>query len=267
MIPIILAASLWSLLFMATADWVVFCHALGPMGWLDALRGKAGVSVLLAVNHTVGQGAYGVWVARRTKSDVSTTVGVVALIVLTDLLALFTIVTIAVWVADDHSMPRQVELRWLAPAAVVGLIAGALAGPRLMPKLKLLAPWSKVSPVVFLKITALRISALAGVMFGLWAAAQAFGLDVPLAVFLALLPIIFLAAALPINVLGFGAVQLVWVAAFESWASGPKILAYQFLSQAMAVAAFILRGAPFLSSVLRDIAPIEDQPEDAPDDA
>ena len=259
MIPIVFAASLWAVVFMSTADWLLFTAALGPLRWLDVLRGKAGSSVLQAINHTVGQGAYAVWLARRTNNDAITTVGVIAYVIATDLVALFAIVTAAVWLVEPESLPNALTLRWLSPLLVVGLLVFVFAGPRVLPRIvkraRLLAPWKKISPQVFVAIVAFRIVAVSGVMTATWGAARVFGLPLPLSACLAYLPIIFLAAALPINVLGFGAVQLVWVAAFEEWASGPEILAFQFLSQALAVSAFVLRGMPFLPSVLRDIAP------------
>ena len=259
LVGVILLATIWSILFMVLADWMLFREVLGPLRYLEVLRGKAGCSVLQALNHTVGQGAYAVWVGRKTKSSLSPTISAMGLLVATDLIALFVIVCAAVWSVDG--LPQSELLRWLAPLGVVGLVGGVLLGPYLLPRLisraRILESWKNVRLKLLTLIVVTRIVAIGGVMTGTWLSAWVFGLDIPLSAFLAYLPIIFLAAALPVNVLGFGAVQLVWVASFEPWVSGAEILAFQFLAQAASIAAFLLRGAPFLPSVLRDIAPAE----------
>lgn len=255
LVGFIAGASIWTLLWMSAADWLTFTGALGRVRYIDVLRGKAGCSVLQAVSHAVGQGTYGLWIGRLTKSDVPTTLGALAYVIVTDLVALFIVVGGAAWLGDG--LPYIDLFRWLAPLIVFGLVAFAFAGPmvlpRILPRVRLLRPWSRIGPSRFAFIVLGRLVALLGLMFATYAAATTFGLEIPALAFLAYLPFIFLAGALPINVLGFGAVQLVWVAAFEDWATGPQILAFQFLIQATAVAAFLLRGAPFLPSVLRDI--------------
>jgi len=68
------------------------------------------------------------------------------------------------------------------------------------------------------------------------------------------LPVIYIVGALPLNVLGFGAVTAAWVAVFAPFGDGAAILAFQFLWQALSIAMTVARGLPFLPSVLRDIA-------------
>jgi len=213
MIPIVFGGSIWALVFMATADWVLFAKSLGQLKWFDVLRAKAGCSVIQAVNHSVGQGAYGIWLGRRTKSDVRTTVGVMAYLIVTDLVALFAIVSVAVWLTEPEALPRAEILRWLAPTITIGLVVAASAAPRILPryisKARFLLPWLKIDFRTFVLIIVIRLLAVGGVMTAICAASHVFGVPLPLLACLAYLPIIFLAGALPINVLGFGAVQLV----------------------------------------------------------
>ena len=265
-------ASLYSLTMMSLADWFVFATALQsdekPLRYRDVLRAKAGSSVLMAINHSVGQGAYGVWLARKTDSGIRETIGVMGYVIMSDLTALFAVASIGVWIADPNAIANADLIRWGAGAAAIGLVVAAFIGPRLLPRFvpqaRLLIGWLKIPPHVFLINVAIRAVALLGGMIVTWAAAKSFGLNLPLAACLTYLPVIFLAGALPINVFGFGAVTLVWVAFFKAYAPAEQILAFQFLFQFMVVAAFILRGLPFLSSVTREIAH-EDQLASEPD--
>jgi hypothetical protein len=50
-----------------------------------------------------------------------------------------------------------------------------------------------------------------------------------------------------------GAVQGVWLLAFEPWAPGEKILAFQFLWQLMVGGSIVLRGLPFVRRVVAEI--------------
>ena len=48
--------------------------------------------------------------------------------------------------------------------------------------------------------------------------------------------------------------QAAWLLLFDPWASGPQILAFQFLWHMILVVGLFLRGAPFIRSVIADIA-------------
>jgi hypothetical protein len=99
----------------------------------------------------------------------------------------------------------------------------------------------------------LRTVHLANVCFCKVWAAQAFGLAIPTSELWTYMPVILLVAALPINVAGIGALQVVWLI-FEPWASGESILAYVFLWQLLFLVAIMVRGLPFLRRVLAEIA-------------
>lgn len=259
MIPFAAFAALWSLFCMATADWIVFRAALGRSRYGDVIRGRAGVSVMQAFNHSVGQATYAVWIGRKSGSDVRTTLGLIGYVVTSDLTALFAVATGAVWLSGIRAADLAgVELMaWIGPLVTIGLVAAAFLGPRILPRLvpraKLLKPWTAVPPAHYVANVVFRSASLIGIMVAVWGAARAFGLDIPLAAILTYLPVIFLAGALPINVFGFGAVQLVWVEAFEPWVPGEEVIAFQLLYHLMLVAGFVIRGAPFFSGVVDEI--------------
>ena len=250
---------MWTLLLMSAADAIIFRNALGKPRFTDIVRAKGASSVLLVVNHGIGQGAYGVWLARKTGAGAAATVGLIGYVMARDLTALFSVAAVSSWLIDIDTITLvDVEwIRWAAPVCAFTLVAAIFIGPRVLPRFippaKILEPWLSVGRGPYLLSLGLRSLSLLGVMLMTWLCANIFGLALPLGASLAYLPIIFLAASLPVNVFGFGAVQLVWVAAFDVWATGEEILAFQLAFQVLAISAFLLRGLPFLPSVLREI--------------
>jgi hypothetical protein len=259
MIPFAAIAALSSLLLMATADWLVFRASLGGTRWWDVLSGKAGTSMLIAIGHGVGAGAYGVWLARKTGAGVRATIGMITYIMISDLTALCVLATGAVWLSGDALDTRaRTMLGLLAPGIAVVVTIALLAAPRLLVRWsgnpQMLETWAAVSATTFGASIAIRAVNLGVACGTTWAAAAAFGLPVPLSAMMSYLPIIFLIGALPLNVLGIGAVQLVWVKLFNTWAAGEQILAFQLVFHVFVTAMLIVRGAPMLGRVLREIA-------------
>jgi hypothetical protein len=255
-LPLGLVVALVPLFLVAAWDRLIMRAAAGPVGYLDVLVGKAGTSLLMVLGYGFGHGAYGVWLARKTGADARTTVGVILYIVLSDLAAVCLVASAALWLSGAELPPGGEVLRVLAPAAAAALMIVAMAGPRLLAGWvrdpRVLKPWAAVTPPVYLLSVAGRCLIISIVIVLTWLAAGAFGLDLPLAVAASYLPVIMLVAALPINVAGLGAVQVVWLL-FRPWAPGEQILAFQFLWHLFLTAGLILRGAPFIRRVLREI--------------
>jgi len=248
------AVALVGLAAMALADWLVF-SAFAELGLWDVVRGRGGTTILMTIHYGASAGGYGVWLARRTGAGAAASSAAIGYQMLSDLCALcwFTLATALAW-AD--ALPRRDLV-----VAVSGVGAGSLTllllvGARLVPRQLggIARAWRAVSPARFAASLALRIATLGVNVGGTIAAAHAFGLDIPAGAMAAGLPVIYIVGALPLNVLGLGAVTAAWVAVFDRFAPGAAILAFQFLWQALSIAMTVLRGLPFLSSVLRDIA-------------
>jgi hypothetical protein len=101
---------------------------------------------------------------------------------------------------------------------------------------------------------AARCGTISVLIIATWVAGRAFGLPVPLKAWASFLPVLLVIGAMPINVGGFGPVQAAWLMLFGPWASGPAILAFQFLWHLALITALFLRGAPFLRDVVADVA-------------
>ena len=247
--------ALLGLAVMALADWLVFSAVAGRLTLLDVVRGRAGTTILMTLHYGASVGGYGVWLARKTGAGAAASSAAIGFQMLSDLCALswFTLGAALLW---GDALPRREVV-----IAVCGAGAGLttlllLLGARVLPRRlgAFAGAWRAIGPGRFAASLALRLAALAINVGGILAAARGFGLEVPLGAMAAGLPVVFVVGALPLNVLGLGAVTAAWVAIFDRFAPGAAILAFQFLYQAFSIAWTILRGLPFLPSVLRDIA-------------
>jgi hypothetical protein len=266
LVPLALAGSVVSLGLMSTAEWLVWRPSLGPLRWRTAVRGRGGMGVLAALSYHAGQGGVGVWLARITGATPARAAGIVAYLMLLDLVAVCLIATTALWITG---LPVTERLRWLAlviaPAVAGALLVLALAGPRLMAVLRsrfdlparvesLMTPWSAVPGGALLASLALRIANVSISTLLWFAAARAIGMRAPLEVFVTYLPIIYLVGSLPINVGPFGAVQFAWLHFFSAYAPDEQILGLQVVFGGLLLLSFVLRGLPFVARVSRDIS-------------
>jgi hypothetical protein len=244
---------------MSVADWLLFAAALGArIGLLDVLRGRAGTAILTTLHYGVSVGGYGVWLARRSGAGAARATGSLVFQMLSDLCALYWF-ALAATVAGGDFLPQRTAITLVAATGAVGLTAVLLLAPHLGPRRlrdsRFLAAWRDIGPARMAASTLLRIVTVVINIAGTWLAARAFGLDIPLSAMAAGLPVIYIVGALPVNVLGFGAVSAAWVAVFAPFATGAELLAFQFVYQLLSTALTVLRGLPFLPSVIRDLAP------------
>ncbi len=257
MLPYGVGVPIAILVMISTWDYLVFRAALGEIGWLDVLRGKAASSMLMTIGYAVGQGGYGAWVSRRTGADVRTSFGIVLYIMTSELISVCIVAGVAVWVGGaeiPEGARRTVGV--IAPAIAGGLVGLALISPWLHRtrgwNARFLKAWASVPPGVFLAQQLGRCTNISLGVVGTWAAANAFGVPLPLAAVATYLPVVLLVGALPINVAGLGAVQAAWLL-FEPWAPGEQILAWQFIWQLMLAVMMVVRAAPFLRKALREL--------------
>jgi hypothetical protein len=249
------AVAALGLVAMALADWLVFSAFARELRLADVVRGRAGSTILMTLHYGASAGGYGVWLARRTGAGAAASSAAIGYQMLSDLcaLCLFALGTALAW---GDGLPRRDLVVAVTAAGAGGLLLLLLLGARVVPRRfgGIARPWRAVGPARFAASLTLRVVTLGLNVGTTIAAAHAFGLDIPAGALAAGLPVIYIVGALPLNVLGLGAVTAAWVAVFAPFAPGPAILAFQFLWQALSIAMTVLRGLPFLPSVLRDIA-------------
>jgi hypothetical protein len=269
-LPILLLTTLVSLVALSGADLLVLPRALvaaGPdaagLGQLDLARARAGTAMLIGLHHGVSAGGFGLWLARRTGSDLRTTLGALGYVSAMDLAGGCLAALLASSIGGPSVLSPASKVAIVAAAGIAGVVVAAGLFGRVILRSgaigrwlrdpRLLAPWVRVPPGAFLGGVALRTLNVAIWIVGTWAATRAFGLPLSFAVMAANLPLVAVIAALPMSVGGLGAAQLAWVEAFETWTRGESILAFQFVLHISVTLAFVIRGLPFVRRVLREI--------------
>lgn len=250
-LPFALGLPVVYLLIGAFWDRVVFVRVLGGPRWVDLLRGRAGASLLMLLGYAAGNGAMGLWLARKTKAPAILVTSAVLYTMLSDLGGLGLVASLAFRVGHPAVRPAvgHAALAIVAiPVAIAVLARPVLRGTTS----RFLTAWRDLPPWMGLLQIAGHALDLAGVSLVTWSAARAFGLAIPLPVFATYMPIILLATSLPFNIGGFGAAQAAWLV-FLPWATGEHLLAFQLVWQFMYGGAMILRGLPFVRSVLADL--------------
>jgi len=255
--PIAIAFAITHIVVVSAWDTIVLEAVLGGPRYFDVVRVKSGCAVLQSVGYLFNQGAYGTWIARATGSGVRVAIGLILFTAGSDLAAGSLVATMSI-LSSRIAVPDV--LRFGAPMLFVSVLLVLLGQPREPFTLATLderpgvlrvfraVPRGRGATQLFGRIFNVSLIILA-----VYAAANAFGMRLPLRAALAYVPVIMLVGSLPVNVMGFGPVQGVWLL-FTDWAPGPQILAFQILWNVAVLVANSLRGALFVPRLLREVA-------------
>jgi hypothetical protein len=234
------------LLGTAAADTLVLRH-FGDLRFRDIVRGRAAAAVLTTVGYLVGNGAYGVWIGRATRTGVWVGGGLFVFFMVSDLAAVgVTASAVMPWVPV---VPGSLRVAAVALASVPILVLGV--GPSLSSRR---FAWRAIPGSVAFGQLVLRCANTAFAVMATSMGTRAFGLAVPLRVLAAYMPLLFLVGSLPVNVAGIGGIQAAWLFFFLPFDTGPRILAFQLVWNVLLSAAIIVRGLPFLPRALAQIA-------------
>jgi hypothetical protein len=254
MVPLAIGMVVASLFQVSSADWLVMRGVASEPPYWVAVRGKAGSAVLNIVGYAAHVGGYGVWIARVSGMRPGLAAGVVLYILSSELAAICLLTTTAAWFGDA----APAAFAWIAPTVMLVLVGLKMLAPfGLLPQERvpqIFRPWRLVARWRALAQFATRGMHLATLTLFAWAAANVFGLPVPVGAMFVYFPIVLLVGSLPLNVAGFGAVQGAWLL-LEPWApgGGEQVLAFSLLWQLLAAVGIVLRGLPFVRRVVAEI--------------
>ncbi len=255
MVPVALVASIGLWFTATTGDYFILRPMAPGLRYPFLLRSKAGMSVLNALGLALNYGGFALWIHRVLGVGWRASGGTVLMITLGDLTAVSAVALVSLTIGGD-ALPGETQdrLRWAAPTMFV--VAGLfLIAPRPTGRKRaVLAPWQLVPRLNRPLSVLCRACTIVILIFATGGGARAFGLPVPLRAWATFLPVLLVIGALPVNVGGMGPVQAAWLVLFAPWASGPQILAFQFLWHLILVSALFVRGAPFLRGVIADVA-------------
>jgi hypothetical protein len=235
----------------------------GPVAYRDLLAVRAASYVFAAFNTHLGRGALAACLARRLRAPLLELAGTVAFLLLTEY------VHLAAWTVTGLTLvdaPPLRPLRWVAPAvAALWLIGFGYFRLGLRPSRGtrwLLAPreWTLLRTLKRARATDYaRIALLRAPMFLFAAlmhagAARAFGMDLPLGVLVAGLPVIFMLAALPVSFAHLGTTQAAWVLLFGAYAAPERLLAFSLSAHLTFVLCRAVLGTAFLPRAWSELA-------------
>jgi len=250
-----------SLFLVGVGDWLVVSSVADrpPTLW-EQTRARAATSMLMALGYLFSGGGLGVWLARKIGMRVPATLGLLLYLMASEVGALAAIAAMALLIGGGELLdPGLRELvRWLAPVLASGVVVAALVAPRILAA-RVRDPqfWraaTRVPAQAFLGTLLCRGAHFCNVIACTGWAAQGFGLDIPWSSMWTYMPVIIFVNALPINILGFGAVSVVWLVFESATVTGPAILAFQVLWSLLIFAALVIRGLPFVRAVSAEIA-------------
>ncbi len=105
----------------------------------------------------------------------------------------------------------------------------------------------------FLAIVLLRAPMFVVSLLAHYYGAQAFGIHIPLAQLLTFLPVIFMAAALPVTIAHLGTTQAAWIYFFGAYAPAPRLLAFSLVAHVTFSATRGLLGVIWLPATYSDL--------------
>lgn len=253
-LPVALGFSVIQIFVVSAWDTIILRSILPQLRYFDVLRVKAGCAVLQAIAYLANQGAYGTWIARAVGVGVRNAAALVVLTWASDFVGGTLLITACIYLGHAD-VPFFVRVA--APLGAVTTSFVILALPR-----RPLDPHEESGVIrVWQSIPRARVGVQmvgrvfnAGMLGGAtWVAARAFGLTIPFSIMIVYVPIVFAIGGLPLSVGGFGAVQGAWLL-FLPWASGPQLLAFQFIWSVALMLSQIARGAPFVRRVIAEVA-------------
>ncbi len=204
------------------ATWVTFRRALPgtPVTWLETavLRGA---SYLLALLHYgIGQGGLAWFLHRKHKVPLARAAGAVVLITGVNVILVAFTAAIGVALGGAPAAPGLRALVLGLSCAFPAYLMVIAARPGFLRKLAFLRPLFDAGVGGHLVAAAARLPHIAVLLAGHILAMRLFGVKPPLGQALALLPIVFVVATLPIAPSGLGTAQAAAIALFSRFAAG-----------------------------------------------
>ena len=258
MVPNTLFYFCWDTLVLTTV--VRWFHA--DVSYREMLPVRAASYVVGFFNTNAGRGAVAAYLWRRLDAPFLELGSTVIFLVLTEYTQLVAWAMLGVLGFRSDLTARllviaaSVALFWLVvfaytklhvtPAAVVRW----LLAPREWP---LLRSFRLATVARFTKIVLLRAPMFAVSLCAHYFAAHAFGIYIPFGRMLTFLPVIFMAAALPVTVAHLGTTQAAWIFFFGEYAPAPRLLAFSLAAHLSFALTRALIGLLWLPSAYGDL--------------
>lgn len=260
MIPNTIIYFCWDTLILKTV--IGWFH--GDVPFSDLLPIRAASYVVGFFNTNAGRGALAAYLRRRLDVPFLELGGTVMFLVLTEYTQLVLWAMLGIFGFRAEVTRRLVEIA--AAVAVSWLAFFAYARLRVTPRRALawlVAPrqwlvfrtFRRASATQFAMIVLLRAPMFLVSLAAHYYGAHAFGIYIPIGQMLTFLPVIFMAAALPVTVAHLGTTQAAWLLFFGQFAPAPRLLAFSLVAHLTFAATRAMLGLAWLPVVYGDLVP------------
>jgi hypothetical protein len=243
-----------------------------PLRFRDIAPIRASMYLPALINTNLGQGGVAWYLHRRAGIPFLEVLSSILFIALMELYQLFLFSTLGVIFYQPASSAQQTfvhvlrvvyAVAWLALAMVIGFGAKArrservrewIAGGRLRTVAR---TFIAARPGDYAIVLAIKAPSFLGSLFAQYFALALYGISIPLVKLVLFLPLVFLAAALPIAVAHLGTSQAAWLLFFSANAPQAKILAYSLGAHFTFMLCNGLIGLIFLPRASRELTGLE----------
>jgi hypothetical protein len=242
------------------ATWVTFRRTLPdvPLGYREVVSLRAATYLLSILHYGVGQGGLAWFLATRHKVPVARAAGAVMVTVGVNFLLVTATAAAGIALGGAPADPRLRLLVYGLAAGVPIYLAVVAWRPAFLARTRVLEPIFAAGLGGNLAIAAARVPHLATLIVGNYVMMRLFGVEPPFTDALALLPVVFAVATIPLAPSGLGTAQATAVAVFAPFAAGvtheeraAAVLAYSLGFQFAALLMQAALGLVFLRLVTR----------------
>jgi Lysylphosphatidylglycerol synthase TM region len=249
------------------------------MDYRDILPIRASMYVLALINTSLAQGGVAYYLHRKAGVSFLSALSSVLFIAMLEIYQLFLFSTLGVifYTPVGDAQMRIVAILRVVYIAAWGLLAGIMiffAVARRSTRIRnwvetgragaLLATFIAARPLDYLAVLSIKAPTFLASVVAQYYALALYGIAIPFAKLMLFLPLVFLAAALPISVAHLGTSQAAWLLFFSSNATPAKIVAYSLAAQLTFMLCNALIGLVFLPRASRELTALRAEPASDP---
>ncbi len=255
----------------ACLTWVVK-RFNAPLRFRDIVPIRASMYLLALINTNLGQGGVAYYLHRKARIPFLEALSSILFIALMEIYQLFLFSTLGV-IFYTPTSPAQLEIvrvlrvayiiAWLVLFAIVGLFAMARHNENLHQWIthskagSIAGTFLKARPLDYAIVLGIKAPSFLASVLTQYLALSLYGIAIPLVKLMLFLPLVFLAAALPIAVAHLGTSQAAWLLFFSGNAPDVKILAYSLGAHFTFMLCNGLIGLFFLHRASRELTSLE----------
>jgi len=244
-----------------------------PLSWGEILPIRASMYLLAMINTNLGQGGVAYYLHRKARIGFLGALSSILFIALLEVYQLFLFSTVGVlfYAPTEPTQARIIGVlrivylgAWLLLLGVIAFFAAARRSERIGKWVKtgkagpVLATFLAAKPLDYLIVLAIKAPSFLGSVVAQFFALALYGITIPFFKLMLFLPLVFLAAALPIAVAHLGTSQAAWLLFFSGNATAARILAYSLAAHFTFMFCNGLIGLCFLPRATRELTAIEE---------